>query len=182
VEHPWDYSAAALFVRSARRAKAGFEVADHARPALVRICRMLEGIPLAIELAAAWVGVLSCSEIAREIEANIDFLATSMRDVPERHRSLRATFDHSWGLLSDAERSVLCRLAVFHGGFDREAASSIAGANLPLLASLVTKSLVWRTEDGRYDLHEVIRQFARSHLSENTEKYFETRDHHSRYI
>lgn len=181
VEHLGDYGAVALFVQSAQRTKAGFEITDRERPALVRICQLLEGIPLAIELAAAWVGILSCSEIAREIEANIDFLATSMRDVPERHRSLRATFDHSWGLLSEAERGVLCRLSVFQGGFDREAASCIAGADLPLLASLVSKSLVWRTEDERYDLHEVIRQFARSHLSENPEKHSETRDRHAKY-
>ena len=181
VERPADYSAAALFVQSARRTKAGFEIAADERSALVRICRMLEGIPLAIELAAAWVGILSCHEIAREIEANIDFLATSVRDIPERHRSLRATFDHSWGLLSEAERGVLCRLAVFHGGFDREAAGEIAGATLPLLASLVSKSLVWRTENGRYDLHEVIRQFAMSHLDQDEKRSFAARDRHCEY-
>jgi predicted ATPase len=112
---------------------------------------------LALELAAAWVGVLSCREIAQEIQGNMDFLTTSMRDIPARHRSIRATFDHSWNLLSNEERRVLCQLAVFHGGFDRKAAHQIAGASINLLASLNAKSLVRRSENGRYDLHEVIR-------------------------
>ncbi len=176
-----DYSAAVLFIQCARRMDAGFELTEADEPALVRICQLLEGIPLAIELAAAWVGMLSCREIAQEIETSIDFLTTSMRDIPERHRSLRATFDHSWRLLSDAERDALSRLSVFHGGFDRLAAERIAGASLPLLSSLVSKSLVRRTQDGRYDLHEVIRQYALTHLNEDSSRRLETCDRHSEY-
>ena len=176
-----DYSAAALFIQSARRARAEFEAVGDEQPALIQICRLLEGIPLAIELAAAWVGTLSCAEIAKEIESNIDFLTASMRDMPERHRSLRATFDHSWKLLSDHERDVLSRLSVFHGGFDRNAAEKVAGATLPLLASLVSKSLVRRVEKGRYDLHEVIRQYASSRLDENQSRCLETCDLHSEH-
>ncbi len=173
-----DYSAAELFLQRAQQIHAEFELTETDRPALVRICQLLEGIPLAIEIAAAWTGMLSSREIAQEIERNIDFLTTSMRDVPERHRSLKATFDHSWRLLSDEEREALSRLSVFHGGFDRLAAEKVADATLPLLASLVSKSLVRRTEDGRYDLHEVIRQYALSHLEEESEKYFESHDRH----
>ena len=177
-----DYSATVLFVHSAKRIRTGFEINDTERRELVRICRLLEGIPLAIELAAAWTGMLSCAEIAQEIESNIDFLSTSMRDMPERHRSLRATFDHSWKLLSAQERDVLARLSVFHGGFDRQAAEKVAGATLPLLASLVAKSLVLRTDDGRYDLHEVIRQYTKARLNENSSALNETCDHHSEYF
>jgi predicted ATPase/transcriptional regulator with XRE-family HTH domain len=164
-----EYSSAVLFIQSARRTRADFQVASNPneQSAVIRICQLLEGIPLAIELAAAWVETLSCGEIADEIASNIDFLTTSMRDVPQRHRSLRATFDHSWKLLSEAEKGALCRLSVFQGGFDREAAGKVAVATLPLLASLVSKSLVRRKEDGRYDLHEVIRQYAGSHLSDD---------------
>lgn len=176
-----EYSAAELFLQRARQIHAEFELTEADRPALVQICQLLEGIPLALELAAAWVDVLSCNEIAQEIERNIDFLTTSMRDIPERHRSLKATFDHSWRLLSDEERDAMSRLAVFHGGFDRLAAEKVAGATLPLLASLVSKSLVRRTDDGRYDLHEVIRQYALSHLEEDGQKNLETRDAHSSY-
>jgi tetratricopeptide (TPR) repeat protein len=111
--------------------------------------------------------MLSCKEIAQEIQSNMDFLTTSMREIPERHRSIRATFDHSWRLLSDDERRTLCQLAVFQGGFDRKAADQIAGASLIQLASLNAKSLVRRSESGRYDLHEVIRQYALSHLNDD---------------
>jgi predicted ATPase/DNA-binding XRE family transcriptional regulator/uncharacterized protein HemY len=180
-EQAAEYSAVALFVQSARRAQAGFELSAEEQSSAARICQLVEGMPLGIELAAAWVGLLSCQEVAREIESNIDFLAVTMRDVPERHRSLKATFDHSWRLLSDAERDVLSRLSIFHGGFDRAAAEQVAGATLPLLSSLVAKSLVRRAQEGRYDLHEVIRQYALARLAEGEARRVETCDHHSEY-
>lgn len=176
-----EYSAAELFLQRARQIHAEFELTETDRPALVSICQLLEGIPLAIELAATWTKTLSCREIAQEVERNIDFLTTSMHDIPERHRSLKATFDHSWRLLSNEERNAMSRLAVFHGGFDRLAAEKVASATLPLLASLVSKSFVRRTEDGRYDLHEVIRQYALSYLEEDAEKNLETHNMHSSY-
>jgi predicted ATPase/DNA-binding XRE family transcriptional regulator len=174
-----EYSAAALFVQSARRAQAGFELGAEEQLWVVRICHMVEGIPLGIELAAAWVPVLTCREIAHEIERGMDFLATTMHDVPERQRSLRATFDHSWSLLSADEREVLCRLAVFQGGFEREAGEQVAGASLPSLLALASKSLMRRTEKGRYDLHEVVRQYALSHLADDPQREAVTRDRHS---
>ncbi len=167
IETVEDYSAVALFVQSARRAQASFELRAEARSSLVRICQMVDGMPLGIELAAAWVPVLSCQEIAQEIERSLDFLATTMRDVPERQRSLRAAFDHSWSLLAANEREILSRLAIFQGGFEREAAEHVAGATLPSLLRLASKSLVRRAEGGRYDLHEVVRQYALSHLAED---------------
>ena len=176
-----EYSAAVLFMQRSEHIKPNFEVSESERLELIRICRLVEGVPLAIELAAAWVGMLTCGEIAREIEANVDFLAASMRDMPERHRSLRASFDHSWKLLSDSERDVLSRLSIFHGGFDRHAAEKVAGATLPLLASLVSKSLVKRTEAGQYSLHEVIRQYALSHLKEDEPCCHQTCDRHCDY-
>lgn len=160
-----EYSAVALFVQSARRAQADFELGAEEQAAVVRICQIVEGMPLGIELAAAWVSVLGCCEIAGEIERSLDFLASSMRGVPKRQQSLRATFDHSWNLLSEEERSVLCRLAIFQGGFEREAAEQVAGATLLSLSALVSKSLVRRTKQRRYDLHEVVRQYALAHLT-----------------
>jgi tetratricopeptide (TPR) repeat protein len=171
-------SAVALFVQSARRAHRGFTLQDADRPAVVQICQLVEGMPLGIELAAAWVPVLSCHEIAQEIERGLDFLATSMRDLPQRQRSLRATFEHSWNLLALNEREVLCRLAVFQGGFTREAAEQVAGATLPVLLALVSKSLIRHKEGGRYDLHEVIRQYALAHLSSDPQ-HTSVRDRHA---
>ncbi len=123
-----DYSAVALFLRRARQLNADFQVLPEERSSLARICQLVEGAPLAIELAATWVNVLSLAEIAQEIVSNLDFLTTPMRNVPERHRSLRAVFAHSWKLLSSEEQGVLCRLAVFRGGFQRQAANESRGS------------------------------------------------------
>jgi tetratricopeptide (TPR) repeat protein len=154
----------ALFVQSAQRAQVGFELRAEERAWAARICQLVEGMPLAIELAAAWVRLLSCQEITQEIERNLDFLATSARDLPERHHSMRAVFNHSWKLASDEERRVLSRLSVFRGGFTREAAEQVAGAPLTLLSALISKSLAQPVADGRFDLHELVRQYAEAHL------------------
>jgi predicted ATPase/transcriptional regulator with XRE-family HTH domain len=175
-----EYDSISLFFNSAQRARGDFRLIIEQQPFVVHICQLLDGVPLAIELAAAWVGVLTCREIAQEIESSLDFLTTSMHNIPERHRSIRASFDHSWKLLSDAEREALCRLSVFYGGFDRKAASQIVGASLPLLASLCDKSLLRHAGGGRYDLHEVIRQYASSHLGEHPFN-FEAYDRHCEY-
>ena len=153
-------SAIALFWQAARRANPEFVIAAHDYAAIAQICTLVEGIPLGIELAAAWVRVLTCPEIAHEIERTLDFLATTAPDVPARQRSLRAAFDHSWHLLSSEERVTLQRLAVFSGGFTRQAAEAVAGATLVTLAALMAKSLAVRNDDGRYDLHETVRQYA----------------------
>ena len=109
-----------------------------------KICQTLEGMPLGIELSAAWVGLLSCEEIAKEIEHNIDFLSVSMRDLPERHRSIRAVFDHSWKMLTVDEQQAMCQLSVFQGGFQREAGEQVAGTSLSILSTLVNRTLLRR--------------------------------------
>jgi predicted ATPase/DNA-binding XRE family transcriptional regulator len=174
------YSAAALFVAAARRVRAGFALSEQNRAAVARICQLVEGMPLGIELAAAWVWVLSCWEIAQEIERSVSFLATTRRDVPERHRSLRAVFDHSWRLLSADEQRGLRQLSVFRGGFEREAAGPVAGTTLPLLSALASKSLLYRRDTGRCDLHELIRQYSAFKLSEAGEEAV-TRQRHLDY-
>ncbi len=175
------YSAVALFVQTARRAHVDFVLAAEERPAVVHICRLVEGMPLGIELAAAWVRTLSCREIAQEIERNLDFLAVSVRDVPARHRSIRAAFGHSWNLLSAEEQQVMRQLSVFRGSFRREAAEVVAGASLALLSALVDKSLLRRTEAGRYDLHELVRQYAAAQLQADPQDEFATCERFSHY-
>jgi predicted ATPase len=181
VESLEQYGAIQLFLQLARQADAGFAPSQADMAGVVRICQLLEGMPLGIELAAAWVKILSCPDIADEIARNLDFLRTSMRDIPERHRSLRAAFDHSWRLLSEAERQVLARLSVFAGGFDREAAEQVAGANLELLSALVDKSLLVRPHSGRYAIHEVVRQFAASRLDADPQERSATKDRYCLY-
>jgi predicted ATPase/transcriptional regulator with XRE-family HTH domain len=167
VEQFETYSSVALFLQCARRVRASYELRVAEREWVLRICRILEGMPLGIELAAAWVGLLSCEEIAREIEHNLDFLSVSMRDLPERHRSLRAILDQSWKLLNDEERLVLSRLSVLRGSFNLEAAQEICGASLVVLSSLRNKCLLYRTEQELYHLHEIIRQYAGLKLAED---------------
>jgi predicted ATPase len=159
-----DYSAVQLFLQRARRAKASFAPPAEEMADIVRICQLVDGMPLALELAAPWIRSLSCREIAAEIERSLDFLTTTLRNVPERHRSLRVVFEQSWGRLSAAEQAVLPQLSVFRGGCTREAAEQVTGATLPVLSSLVDKALLRRTNTGRYELHELIRQFAEAQL------------------
>lgn len=176
-----EYSAVALFVQRARRARPGFELKAEDKAGVVRLCRLVEGMPLAIELAATWVRLLSPAEIATEIENSLDFLNAQMRDLSERHRSMRAVFDHSWQMLSTEEKRVLGSLSVFRGGFQRQAAEHVAGASLPVLSSLVIRSLLRRTATGRYDLHELIRQYTASKLAEDPRELHAVQERHSIY-
>lgn len=175
--HPANsYSAVQLFTQSARRA--GYTPsADADTPAIISICQLVEGMPLALELAAAWVRFMTCAEIAHEIEHSLDILTTTTRNMPEKHHSMRAVFDHSWRLLSDEEQAVLPRLSVFHGGFTREAAEHVAGATLVILASLVDKSLLRVNENSRYSLHELLRQYAAARLLDADEAATTARCH-----
>jgi predicted ATPase/transcriptional regulator with XRE-family HTH domain len=159
------YSAVALFLQMARRVQANLQLTAEDEQAVARICALVEGLPLALELAASWVRTLSCTEIADEITRSIDFLAMPLRARPERHHSITAVFDHSWRLLEPAEQRVLRRLAIFRGGFLREAAQAVADATLLHLSALVSKSLVRFAPTGRYDLHELVRQYADEKLA-----------------
>ena len=171
-----------LFLQSARRARGDFALSEHETADVVRICQLVEGMPLAIELAAVWVAVRSCREIAREIEHNLDLLTTRLRNVPERHRSIWAAFEYSWELLTEAERGLLRRLSVFRSGFGQEAAVAVAGASPITLLALLDKSLVRRVSTGRYDTHLLLRQYASEKLRTNPEEYQQTHLQHARYF
>jgi predicted ATPase/class 3 adenylate cyclase len=175
------YGAVRLFLERAARINHNFAPDADALAAVVRICRLVQGMPLGLELAAAWTRLLSCAEIADEIAVSLDFLTLSLRDMPERHRSLRAVFAHSWNLLSREERACYCALSVFRGGFTRAAAVEIAGASLPLLASLMDKSMLYRATSGRYEILEVLRQYAEEQLAASPEQSDAVRDRHSDY-
>lgn len=153
-----------LFLARAQHTSGEFVLTDENRAAVARICKLVGGMPLAIELAAAWVNTLTVAEIADELQRSIDFLVLSQRDMAPRHRSMKAVFDHSWALLSAEERTVLAQLALFRGGFRREEAVAVTSVNLYVLASLIDKSLVARTAHGRYELHELVRQYAHAQL------------------
>lgn len=157
-----EWPAVTLFRRTAIRH--GVTPGPNDLPAIVRVCRRVEGMPLAIEMAASWVRALSIDDVARELEADPGFLAVETRDTPERHRSMETVFAHSWRRLDAAQQSALASLAVFRGRFDRADAEAVAGASLRSLLSLVSKSLLRRHQDGRYDFHPLIHQFATRQL------------------
>ncbi len=158
-----------LFVQSARRIVPHFTLDSDNLAAVMRICRLVEGMPLGLELAAAWVEALGLSEIANEIERHADILTVEWRDAPERQRSIRAVFMWSWRLLSDEQRRVFSHIAIFRGGFTRSAADAVAGASLSTLADLVQASLLrpggaGRNAGMRYDIHMLLRQYAELEL------------------
>jgi tetratricopeptide (TPR) repeat protein len=139
-------------------------------------------MPLGIELAASWVSMQSCEEIADQIASSLDTLATRLRNVPERHRSLWATFEHSFQLLEEEDGRAFVHLSVFRGGFTPEAAAQVAGASPAILAALQDKSLIRRTAPDRYDLHEMLRQYAGGKLQDAPQAYEEARSRHALYF
>ncbi len=157
-------TAVELFVERAHMVRPDFSLDDE-RASVVRICQLVEGLPLAIEMAASWIKTLRCAEIAAEIQQNLNFLTSNLRHVPERHRSMQAVFAQTWGHLTDDQQALFKRLTVFKGGFRREAAEFIARASLPLLSSLLDKCLLRRETSGRYQIHELLRQYANDKLN-----------------
>jgi predicted ATPase/DNA-binding SARP family transcriptional activator len=182
------FPAVQLFLTSGQRVRPDFLLRHDNVPYVNQICQLVQGIPLGIELAAAWVRVLSCREIAAQIKENLGFLDGSISNLPVRHRSMQAVFDHSWDLLTAVEQAVFCRLSVFRGGFSWKAAQDVTGASLSLLASLVDKSLLRpsqsdkRERGRRFVLHELIRQFAGARLNQNTKEKEETQGRHSLFF
>jgi predicted ATPase/DNA-binding CsgD family transcriptional regulator len=158
------YSAVELFLRFMQPLQRD-AISDADLRVIARICRTVEGMPLALELASSWTRTLTPEMIAQEIERSLDFLASPLRDFPERHHSLRAVFDQSWRYLSDQERLIFARLSVLEGAFDRRAAEDVAGASLHVLGSLVEKSLLRLNADYRYGFHPLLRQYAAEKLA-----------------
>ncbi len=158
------HDAIRLFVQGARQVCPDFTLSQDNISHAASICRLVDGLPLAIVLAAAWMEVLSPAEIADEIARSFDFLVTEMRDVPRRHWSIRAVFEPTWQRLTAYERTAFMRCSVFRGGCTRQAAQAVTGVDLPTLNRLVNKALLTREPDGRYAMHELLRQFAARYL------------------
>ncbi|MGB0385119.1 MAG: tetratricopeptide repeat protein [Ardenticatenaceae bacterium] len=190
------YSAVQLFVQAAAQVQPGFCPTPDEQAAIVRICQLLQGMPLGIELSAAWVRFYDCDTIAQKIAENLDFLVSPLRDMPERHRSMRAVFEHSWGLLSASEQRLLAQVSIFRGGFTFDAALAITNATLRHagslrasqaqgtarvdLMALLDKSLLRRTAEERIVIHELLRQFVAERFDE-TQDHQKVRDRHAAY-
>ena len=182
VDQALSASCAQLFVQGALQVQPQFELEESDVPHLVRICRLVDGTPLALLLSAGWMDMLSLEEIADEVESSLDFLETELQDAPDRQRSIKAVFDGSWFRLEERERQLFMRLSVFRGGFTREAATEVASAKLRSLARLTDKSFLHRDpETGRFEIHEMLRQYGEQHLEAADEASREARDKHASY-
>jgi signal transduction histidine kinase/predicted ATPase len=176
-----DFDVLLLFQQVAEKVDYRFKITEDLKPCVIRICQLVGGMPLAIELAAAWVRALSCQIIRKELEQNFEILGDTLIHVPERHRSLRIVFEYSWNLLTDEERNIFQGLSVFRGGFESEAVERIIGATHDSLLSLKDKSLLQQDATERYQIHELLRQFAEEKLEQDSENEKKLRDQHTRY-
>ena len=153
-----------LLERFAKRAQPDWKITDDNRDVVYSLCRITQGMPLAIILAAGWLDVYPLARIVEEIQRNVDFLETDLRDVPDRHRSVRAVFDWTWRLLTDDERDVLMKFSVFRNGCTVDAVEAVTDANPHILKSLISKALIQRDTTGRYRIHPLLRQYSAEKL------------------
>jgi len=168
-----NYSSIKLFLKNAQRISPRFNLEFNA-PAIIQICRHLNGLPLGIILASSWTRVYSCQQIAEQIRTNIDFLDSSASDLAPRHRSLRGVFDQSWRLLSEEERLILRQLSIFRSAFTAPIAEEICAASPRILATLLDKSLLNRQDD-RYEMLDTFHQYAYGKLEASPEEFIATR-------
>ena len=158
-----------LFLAGARRVQPAFKLNADNQDDIAAICKLVQGIPLAILLADAWVEIISPAEILEEIRTSYSFLEADWADTPPRHRSLRATFDYSWNLLSAREQTLFEMLSIFQGGFTRQAAEEVASASLQELRTLIGKSFLSYSPSGRYGMHDLLRQYGTEKLASSLE-------------
>ncbi len=177
-----DYPAVQMFMLHSHRVRPHYEPDVQDVAGIAAVCRLLHGMPLGILLAAAWTRVISPAQIAEEIGRDLGFLQTDMPDVPARQRSLRAIFLHTWSRLSTAERNAFMRLSVFRGGATVDSARHVAGATVEILAALIDNALLRRQPNGRYEIHELLRQFAQEQLDQDQQASQAIRDAHSTYF
>lgn len=173
------FDAVRLFVQRAVRVAPRFATSDEELRAVAELCRQLEGLPLAIEIAASWTRLLPVATLQEQLAAQPTLLTTDLRDLPERHRSFWRVFDYTYGQLTERERHALTRMTAFRGGFTLDAARAVAGADPELLMALLDRLLVRRQGEGRFVLHELVRQYAERHGSQ--EELRRAREAHSHF-
>jgi predicted ATPase len=175
------YSAVHLFVENARRVEPRFELSPQNVGDIVRICQLVDGLPLAIEMASAWVRIFPCDQILARIEQNVDFLTSRTKDGPQRQASFRESFEYSWKLLSEEEREMLLKVAVFRGSFSTEAAQEVARASLHDLVSLKDRFLLRQFPGNRFDVQPLLVQYVTQRASLHRDLAQEVRERHSTY-
>lgn len=174
-----DDDGAALFAAAAARVRPGYAPGPADRDAIRAIVRDVGGMPLAIELAATWMRLMDAPAVAARIRADLDFLSTTLRDLPERQRSMRAVFDYMWQTLTPPERAALAMLSVLRGPFRLDAAETITGASPEVIALLLDQSLLRAGGGGRFELHELLRQYAAAKLAADPDRETAARERHA---
>jgi predicted ATPase/DNA-binding SARP family transcriptional activator len=165
--------ATALFIAAARRQGHRFSVGRNTAPSVARVCARLDGLPLAIELAAGRMALFGIEELAARFERELDVLGEGPRNAPARQQTLRATIDWSYGLLDPEQANAFVRLAVFAGGATSEAAQAITDASLETLEALIAKSLIARRNQGgsvRLVMLDTIREYALERLARDPQR------------
>jgi predicted ATPase len=178
-----------LFLERAHRLRPDLTFKPTDIPHITAICRQVDGMPLGLELAAAWVDTFSLADIAAELQQSLDLLESDLRNIADRHRSLRAVFEASWDRLQSNEQQLFAQMSVFRGGFSRTAAWEICAPQLSqpafhrLLATLTRKSFLKHDmENGRYDIHELMRQYEAEKLAEDENLETAVRHRHAVYF
>ena len=174
------YPAVTLFANHACKIRPGFQLPEEA-DGVVKICQQTEGSPLALELAASWVQVLPCLEIAAEIQQSLDLLSTRFQDTPPQHRNMRAVFQQTWSRLTAAEQQTFARLSIFRGGFQRPAAKQIASASINTLYNLADRSLLRLENNGRFQIHQLLRQYGAEQFAQDPTAEAKVQELHGRY-
>jgi len=182
VEEAKSFGAIQLFLSCARRARPTFVLTKENVLAVIEICKLVQGMPLGIELAATWLELLPPNEIVKEITSNLDFLETDKANIPERQRSIRAVFESSLKLLSKEEKDAFLKLCVFVESFSIEAALQVSGASLRTLLGLVDKSWLQQIDEGRYQLHLLLHHYGLEHLNADPETWRGAKDAHATYF
>jgi len=171
-----------LFISGMGRVRQEYQPTNDDLGHMLQVCQQVEGMPLGILLASSWGAAMSMSEISAEARRGLDFLSAEWSDVPVRQRSVRATFEYSWDLLEAHERELFQGLSVFRGGFSHRAAREVLGASPFELRTLVDKTLLLSKSSGRYEMHELLRQYGNEKLSESPADERGSRLKHSNYF
>jgi DNA-binding SARP family transcriptional activator len=164
VQEATSFAAVQMFVYWAQKRNRAFDLSAENVQAVGALCAMVQGVPLAIRLAAAWCELLGAHELLAQVKASFELLRDELADIPERHSSARALFGSIWAQLQPAEREAFLALSVFRGGFTRLAARDIAQVGPLGLRSLLHKSLLTVGQEGRYHIHRILRFFAAERL------------------
>jgi predicted ATPase/transcriptional regulator with XRE-family HTH domain len=182
VEQANEYSSLKLFGLCARRARSNFTLTAENLVHITRICQMVQGMPLAIELSATWIPALAPGKIASEVEQSLDILNTDSHELTERQRNIRSVFATSWRLLNAVEQEAIQRLSVYRGGFTRETAETSQNVSISIILSLVNKCWIQPEEKGRYQMHELLRQYTRERLQLDAKLNLDALHQHSAYF